>query len=264
MSGPDTPTGTPGALMAGEAAVVVVTGAAGAIGTATVEAFLAAGYRVVGLDRDGLVSSSHGDAYRGIEVDLEDEVAVVKAIEAVSALGSLAHVIGIAGGALPIEPRTQGDPAQLSTADFRASIEANLTTQYVMLRAVLPWLRASEDRDRSVTFTSSFNALTGWGMPAYSSAKAGLIGLMHALAPVMGAEGIRVNVVAPGTVRTPRTERIWAADPDHFRRLERTTALGRLASPEDVARTFVALATLMTQITGQVIVVDGGQLVKRT
>jgi len=244
--------------------IVLVTGAAGAIGGATVDAFLAAGYRVVGLDRDASVATGRGASYEGHQVDLEDEAAVQAAIEAATPFGRLAHVIGIAGGALPIEPPTQHDPVLLSTADFRASLEANLTTQYVMLRATLPWLRASADGDRSVTFTSSFNALTGWGMPAYSSAKAGLIGLMHALAPVLGAEGIRVNVMAPGTVRTPRTERIWAGDPDHFPQLERTSALGRLATPDDVARSFVALATLMTHVTGQVIVVDGGQLVKRT
>jgi 3-oxoacyl-[acyl-carrier protein] reductase len=118
--------------------------------------------------------------------------------------------------------------------------------------------------DRSVTFTSSWNALTGAGMPAYSAAKAGLIGLMHALTGPLGADGIRVNVVAPGTVVTPRTQRIWASDVGHFERLADTTALGRLGAPVDIARTFVALATELTHVTGQVIVVDGGQMVKRS
>lgn len=179
------------------------------------------------------------------------------------ALGPLAHVIGIAGGALDAEPAMQADPASLPADVFRASLEANLTTQFLVLRAALPWLRDDSTRDRSVTFTSSFNALTGCGMPAYSAAKAGLIGMMHALATPLGAEGIRVNVVAPGTVRTPRTERIWEHDPDHFVRLQAGTALGRLATPDDVARTFLAVVTLLTHVTGQVIVVDGGQMVKR-
>jgi len=243
--------------------VVLVTGAAGAIGGATVDAFLAAGYRVVGLDLEASVRDRRGASYRGYQVDLEDEAAVEMAMEAARPFGHLAHVIGIAGGALPIEPPTQHDPAMLSTSEFRASLDANLTTQYVMLRTALTWLRASRVGDRSVTFTSSFNALAGWGMPAYSAAKAGLIGLMHALTPVLGAEGIRANIVAPGTVRTPRTERIWAGDPEHFPRLESTSALGRIATPEDVARSFVAVTTLLTHVTGQVIVVDGGQMVKR-
>ena len=249
--------------ISGESCVVLVTGAAGAIGTATVLAFLAGGYRVVGLDREASVEASHGELYRGYRADLQDEEAVVEALESAATFGPLGHVVGVAGGALPVEPATQHDPALLSTSDFRASLDANLTTQYVMLHAALPWLRASTG-DRSVTFTSSFNALGGWGMPAYSAAKAGLIGLMHALTPVLGAEGIRVNVIAPGTIRTPRTEAIWQHDRDHFPDLERTTALGRLGAPEDVARSFVALATQLTHVTGQVLVVDGGQLVKRS
>jgi NAD(P)-dependent dehydrogenase (short-subunit alcohol dehydrogenase family) len=86
---------------------------------------------------------------------------------------------------------------------------------------------------------------------------------MRALTAPLGREGIRINVVAPGTVRTPRTERIWAHVPDHFPRLEATTALGRLASPDDVARAYLALATLLTHVTGEVLVVDGGQSTKR-
>jgi NAD(P)-dependent dehydrogenase (short-subunit alcohol dehydrogenase family) len=246
----------------GAASVVLVTGAAGGIGGATVDAFLAEGYCVVGLDREASVEAGRGERYRGYRVDLRDEEAVVTAVESAASIGPLRHVVGIAGGALSMEPASQHDPALLSTADFQASLDANLTTQYVMLRASLGWLRASAG-DRSVAFTSSFNALAGWGMPAYSAAKAGLIGLMHALTPVLGPEGIRVNVIAPGTVRTTRTERIWRDDPEHFPRLERTSALGRLATPDDVARSFVALATHLTHVTGQVLVVDGGQLVKR-
>jgi NAD(P)-dependent dehydrogenase (short-subunit alcohol dehydrogenase family) len=172
-------------------------------------------------------------------------------------------VVGIAGGALDEEPPTQDDPVLLDVKVFRASIEANLVSQFVVLRAALPWLRQSTATNRSVAFASSWNALTGVGMPAYSAAKAGLIGMMHALTSPLGAEGIRVNVVAPGTVRTPRTERIWAGVEGHFERLEATTATGRLGTPDDVARAFVALVTQLVHMTGQVLVVDGGQTVKR-
>ena len=248
--------------------VVLITGAAGAIGSATVRAFIAEGFSVVGLDVvEGVTDVTAADvpagSYVGIQVDAEDEVAVAAAVATAEAVGPLAHVVGIAGGALPDEPASQADPVQLSPKVFRASVEANLTSQFVVLHAALPWLRASTGVDRSVTFTSSWNALTGVGMPAYSAAKAGVIGMMHALAAPLGDEGIRVNVVAPGTIRTARTERIWAHDEGRWERLAATTALGRLGTPDDVARTFVALATALTHVTGQVLVVDGGQLVKR-
>jgi NAD(P)-dependent dehydrogenase (short-subunit alcohol dehydrogenase family) len=159
--------------------------------------------------------------------------------------------------------RTRDDPAGLDPGAFRESVDANLLTQFIVLRAALPWLRESAGEDRSVTFVSSFNGLSGWGMPAYSAAKAGIVGMMLALTTPLGRDSIRVNVVAPGTIRTPRTEALWAGEPGHFDDLEATAALGRLGTPDDVARSFLALATLLTHVTGQVLVVDGGQCVKR-
>ncbi len=242
--------------------VVLVTGAAGAIGSATVAAFLAEEFMVVGIDYDPSVELADERGYVGMIVDCTDETALAEAVSSVQSRGRLVHVIGIAGGALPEEPALD-DATLVEPAVFRASVELNLTTQFLVLRAVLPWLRANDDPSRSVTFTSSWNALTGAGMPGYSAAKAGIIGLMHAVASPLGAAGIRVNVVAPGTVFTPRTARIWAGEPNHFSRLEASTALGRLGTPDDVARTFVALATMLTHTTGQVLVVDGGQMIKR-
>ena len=245
------------------AGVVLVTGAAGAIGSATVRAFLDAGHPVVGLDVAPCVAEPEWEGYLGIVGDARDPDAVADAVARARRLGPLRHVVAIAGGALPEEPPTQDDPTLLSIDSFRASVELNLTSHFVVLRAALPALRESPDDDRSVTLTSSWNALTGCGMPAYSAAKAGLIGMMHALAPPLGREGIRVNVVAPGTVRTPRTERIWAGDAGHWERLQASTALGRLGTPDDVARANLAMATQLTHVTGQVLVVDGGQMVKR-
>ena len=243
--------------------MILVTGAAGAIGRATGRVFREAGCPVIGLDTDpAVVEAMEQDDYAGFVVDLRDEKDVARALAAAHGRGPLHHVIGIAGGALPDEPPTQDDPVLLETDVFRQSLELNLTSQFIVLRAALPWLRESAG-DRSITLTSSWNALTGCGMPAYSAAKAGLIGMMHALTAPLGAEGIRVNVVAPGTIRTPRTERIWSHDADHWGRLEAGTALGRLGTPDDVADTFLALATRLTHVTGQVLVVDGGQMVRR-
>jgi NAD(P)-dependent dehydrogenase (short-subunit alcohol dehydrogenase family) len=245
----------------GDRGVVLVSGAAGAIGSAAVRAFLDGGWSVVGVDVAPCVAEPEMERWLGIVADMRDEDAVAAAVERARRLGPLRHVVAVAGGALPEEPTTQDDPTALSVDSFRASLELNLTSHFVLLRAALPALRETEG-DRSITLTSSWNALTGCGMPAYSAAKAGLIGMMHALVPPLGRDGIRVNVVAPGTIRTPRTERIWAHDAGHWERLEAGTALGRLGTPDDVARAFVALAEL-THVTGQVLVVDGGQMEKR-
>ena len=245
-----------------DAGVVLVTGAAGAIGSATVRAFLGAGHPVAGIDVAPCVAEPEWRGYAGIAADVRDPDALARAVAQARRLGPLRHVVSVAGGALPEEPPTQDDPLLLGLDSFRASVELNLTSHFALLRAVLPHLRENAGCDRAVLLTSSWNALTGCGMPAYSAAKAGLIGMMNALAAPLGREGIRIGVVAPGTVRTPRTERIWAGDADHWERLEASTALGRLGTPDDVARAFVALAGL-AHVTGQVLVVDGGQMVKR-
>lgn len=238
---------------------VLVTGAAGALGQATITSFLDHGWATIGVDRAPL-DRQPVDAHEHLVVDLADTQAEATLGDHLASR-TLDHVVGIAGGALPGEPETQHDPAQLDPALFRRSLDANLTTQFTMLRATLAALRRGPERDRTVAFTSSFNALSAQGMPAYSAAKAGLIGLMHALVDPLGRDGIRVNVVAPGTVRTPRTERLWGGVEGHFERLEHGTATGRLGVPEDVGRTHLALATLLTHVTGQVLVVDGGQSV---
>lgn len=241
---------------------VVVTGASGAIGDATVDGFLTAGLDVLGLDRASDRSGGR-PGYRHVIVDLRDEIAVTSALrDGLRDLSPLRHVVGVAGGALPGEPEAAiaGDPVAIDAELFRASIEANLVSQWLVVRAALAHLDAAGTDDRSIALTSSFNALSAQGMPAYSAAKAGLHGLMFGLLDPLGRRGIRINVVAPGTVRTPRTEALWAHEPGHFERLEAGTASGRLATPGDVADVFVALALRLRHVTGQVLLVDGGQL----
>jgi NAD(P)-dependent dehydrogenase (short-subunit alcohol dehydrogenase family) len=240
--------------------LVLVTGAAGAIGTATVQALLDADCSVIGVDRNPAVSEIADIGYQGVHADVTDEHAGATIGEALAGR-PLHHLIGVAGGALPKEPESQGDPMLVDPELFRRSLDANLTSQFMVLRWVLPALRQAAQSDRSVVLTSSFNALSAQGMPGYSAAKAGLIGMMYALVNPLGREGIRINVVAPGTIRTPRTEKLWGGVPGHFERLREGTALARLGEPSDVAETNVALTLRLSHITGQVIVVDGGQSV---
>jgi len=97
-------------------------------------------------------------------------------------------------------------------------------------------------------------------MPGYSSAKAGLLGLVVALALPLGRRGIRVNAVAPGTVLTERLRASYGAAGDELNpRLVAASATRRETRPDDVARAVVAVVG-MEQMTGQRIVVDGGQL----
>jgi NAD(P)-dependent dehydrogenase (short-subunit alcohol dehydrogenase family) len=236
---------------------VVVTGAAGGLGSALVDALIARGDRVVALDR---VPAERNDVI-AFTLDLADPDAVAAALADAEDRGlQIRHVVAIAGGALP-EEKTGADLAELPLEVFRASLELNLVTAWISVRAALAPLRRGEG-DRSITLTTSTDALASYGLPAYAAAKAGLIGLVNSLAGPLGADGIRINAVAPGDVPTPRNVREWGHVPGWYERLRESAPLGRLGTPEDIAAAYLALID-MRHVTGQVIVVDGGQTISR-
>jgi meso-butanediol dehydrogenase / (S,S)-butanediol dehydrogenase / diacetyl reductase len=121
---------------------------------------------------------------------------------------------------------------------------------------VIPYLRRSTMSPAIVT-VSSINAFTALGSEAYSSAKAGLTSLTGNLAASLAHDGIRVNAVAPGTIRT----RVWDAQVGGADRLEPLYPLGRVGEPEDVAGAIAFLASSdAAWITGHTLPVDGGLL----
>jgi NAD(P)-dependent dehydrogenase (short-subunit alcohol dehydrogenase family) len=236
---------------------LLVTGAAGGLGSALVDLLVARGDRVVALDR----TDAPREGVLSFVTDVRDEQAIERAFaEAAGAGIHPRHVVAIAGGALPDE-KTVDDPAEISLELFRASLEHNLVSVWATVRAALPRLRRL-DGDRSITLTTSTDALASYGLPAYAAAKAGLIGLVHSLMGTLAAEGIRINAVAPGDVPTERNRREWAHRPDWYEQLRAGVPLGRLASPDDIATAYAALIDLR-HVTGQVIVVDGGQTITR-
>ncbi len=243
-----------------DAGLVLVTGVAGGIGSATAKKFLDAGYAVAGVDISERALTAPGDGdYAGAVSDVRDAGAMRNVI---AGLGRpVAHVVTCAGISLPEETVDEG--RALPTVDvFRATVELNLTSHYVTLAAAWPNLRSGTG-NRSVTFASSINALQSFGLIGYSAAKAGLIGLVHSLVVPLGAIGVRVNAVAPGTVPTAATRREWAHVPTHFNDMAALVPTGRLGTPDDIAATFLALARDLTHMSGQVLVVDGGQSLHR-
>jgi 3-oxoacyl-[acyl-carrier protein] reductase len=246
--------------------VVIVSGAAGGIGQATVERFSGAGYAVVGLDIDPAVEElsalgTEGPVI-GITADHEQVHHLEAAVAAAARIGRIAHVATFAGVALTEEIAHDDNEGLIDPALFRATIERNLLGHVNLLWSVQRHLFEGEG-DRSVTLCSSVNALQGWGEPGYSTAKAGLIGLVRALAGPYGRRGVRINALAPGTIdsRGARTE--YADAPDRFEQMRRTIPLGKLGQVDDVAAAALALAQDLRHVHGAVITVDGGQTVDR-
>jgi 3-oxoacyl-[acyl-carrier protein] reductase len=147
---------------------------------------------------------------------------------------------------------------RLEDHEWEAVLRTNLDGAFFFTRSVAPLMRAQE-HGKIVNVTSVHGIRSEFGIANYAASKAGLIGLTKTLARELGRDGIRVNAVAPGMVETPMTATLTEAV---RARAEQETLLGRLGQPVDVAHAVLFLASpLASHITGQVLVVDGGQLV---
>jgi 3-oxoacyl-[acyl-carrier protein] reductase len=131
-----------------------------------------------------------------------------------------------------------------------------LTAHQRMVRAALPWLRKS-DAARIVNIASTEGLGATPGDTPYVAAKTGVTGLTRGLAVDLGKEGITVNCICPGPIRTGMTDKVSEADKAVF--ANRRTALRRYAWPEEVAHMTLSLVLpAASYVTGAVIPVDGG------
>jgi 3-oxoacyl-[acyl-carrier protein] reductase len=246
-----------------EGRVALVTGAASGMGRATAHLFADEGAHVavtdLGADRvqavvDEIVGA--GGSARGWVMDVTDQAAIDRAVsETVELFGGLDIVVNNAGMAIftAIDDPDYED-------HWATSIEILLTAHTRVIRAALPHLRQS-DCARIVNIAST----EGWGATRgnspYVAAKHGVIGLTKSLAVDLGREGITVNCICPGPIRTALTEAIPDADKELF--AKRRTALGRYGDPEEVAHgTLNFCLPASRYMTGAILPVDGGLLIK--
>jgi meso-butanediol dehydrogenase/(S,S)-butanediol dehydrogenase/diacetyl reductase len=144
-------------------------------------------------------------------------------------------------------------------ATWTRMFELNLLGVVRCCRAVIPHLRASS-RSPAIVTVASINALTGLGSEPYSSAKAGVVSLTSNLALDLGRDGIRVNAVAPATVRT----RVWQGQEGGADRLRSLYALGRVGEIDDIAGAVAFLASEDAGwVSGHTLPVDGGLMAGR-
>jgi NAD(P)-dependent dehydrogenase (short-subunit alcohol dehydrogenase family) len=243
---------------------VCISGAAGAIGSAAVRRFASEGLLVFAVDSSPRVRDlAHevGSLVEPVQADVLTEEGRHTVWSTLREAGGIDHVIAVAGGALSEELGAH-DPLDVDAALFSRSVEANLTSAWSFISATLPGLRSRGSTNRSITLCSSRNAVAGHGLFAYSAAKAGLLGMMHPLAVTLGREGIRVNAVLPGQIATPRAVELHGDD-THFTEVAARSSLGRLATEQDCAEAFWALANLRA-VTGETLLVDAGAHIWRS
>jgi NAD(P)-dependent dehydrogenase (short-subunit alcohol dehydrogenase family) len=231
-----------------------VVGASTGIGLATARRLAAEGARVLLADLEleaaaRAAAELPGQGHLALEMDVLDvtsvDAAIVHALDQQARIDALVHV---AGG-----DTEHGSFEETGDETWREMHELNLLGPVRTLRRVLPLLAQSR-RDPSAVVVSSVNASLTLGSEPYSSAKAALMPLIANLAAEHGPRGVRINAVAPGTVRT----RVWDAQggPD---RLADRYPLRRVGEPADIAAAIAFLCSAdAAWITGHVLPVDGG------
>lgn len=190
-------------------------------------------------------------------VDLANEQALDTAIAAtLAALGGAGGLAYCAG----VNAWYEG-PGEVGGRGWEHVMGVNLRGPAILMRLLIPALKAAAPGS-AITLASSASIFdTGtWRDPAYLTSKTGLVGLARAMAKGLAADGIRVNVVTPGTVDTPLFRQGIAAAGGSAEATARTVPLGRLGQPVDLGRAIrFLLSDEASFITGTNLVVDGGR-----
>lgn len=236
---------------------LLVVGGGSGIGCSAVEEAVALGAVVTVADTDSDACRLTTRLGKAVEVMLADatvpEDMASAVAQAAGRTGRLDGVLTTVGGAhlAPVEAMTLDD--------WRAELDANLTSAFVVCRAALAALRA-QGGGAIVTTSSGYAAIPGPDRPAYTAAKSGVIALSRSLAAAAAADGVRVNCVAPGPTDTPRFRAMNGGD-SGVEAVRRAMPLGRIPTPLDVARVgLFLLSDAAREVTGQVVHVNGGLL----
>lgn len=239
--------------------VALITGGAGAVGSATAHMLAGDGYAIVIVDKDGAraqdvcrkISGEYGVAVLAIHADLANPTApravMTRVAEQFGRLDCLVNNAAITGA--PVIGAVDPDV-------WNAVLAVNLTAPMLLCQEALPLMRAA--RGGSIINVTSRVYLSGTGI-GYASSKSGLVGLTRALARQLGPDRIRVNAVAPSYLHSPFDGRTAENNDTTGEAFCNVTPLGRIGTADDVAGAIAFLASERASfITGDVLHVCGG------
>ena len=245
--------------------VALVTGAATGIGYATAKAYCAAGCRVVLADRDeerGVEASAElrkagGDAiFIACDVSQPEQVRALhrEIIELFGKLDVACNNAGIEG--------EQAPTAESSLENFDRVIGINLRGLFVCMQEQLKIMQ--KQASGSIVNIASVAGLIGFGgLPAYCASKGGVVQLSKTAALEYATQGIRVNAICPGAIKTEMIDRITHKDPETEKAFDALHPMNRMGTVEEVADTIVWITSPQAGfITGQALAVDGGMVAR--
>ena len=243
-----------------DGAPVIVTGAGAGIGQACCEVLTDLGATVIAVDFNEEIlanisnSAIYGENAKAFVADVSSEadVANLKA-EIERSYDSITAVINVAG------TNDNTSVRKLSLEQWNRIMATNLTSVFLMTREFLPLVERG--RGSFVNIASTYGLVGVKNNTSYCSSKAGIINLTRQIATEVGSAGVRANSVCPGPTLTPRRQSSFDSGRSIRAEAEQRTLLGRMASPLEIARVIVFLASnAASYVTGATFVVDGGQL----
>ncbi|WP_417844465.1 SDR family NAD(P)-dependent oxidoreductase [Thalassospira sp.] len=238
----------------------LITGGSGGLGKAIAKCFLQSGAEVI-------LTGTSETKLETVRKELDGKVQIIcfdvtdtsnsrdfaKTVE--SRFGRISVLVNNAGNTVkkPVD--------DMGVDDFTNVMNTHVTGAFSLSQAFLPQIRQANGKG-SILFTASMASFLG--IPhviGYSAAKAAYVGLVRALATELAPDGIRVNGVAPGWIRTDLFEKATQTDPARFAKIRARIPMDCFGDPEDIGWAMTYLASRAAKyVTGEILVVDGGAL----